>query len=122
LKDDLQPASANSLADQLIPITVGLVASNLKVGEETLDGFLEYDAVNPQLVVFKVIFEIGGSELALIWHDVSPEQIITQAKMKPLLSSWKSVLAGATRRIRIRVKSAGKSMRGGGIFAKHPEA
>jgi len=80
LKDNFQPASANGLANQLIPIMVGFVSPNLKIREKALDDFLECDPMKRQFIVFKVVFKIGGSKSTPVRHSGSPEQIITHSQ------------------------------------------
>jgi hypothetical protein len=78
LKDDLQPAPANRLSDQLKTVMIGFVSPYFKVGKETFDGFLEGDSMSGQFVAVKVIFKIGGGEALPVGHNVYPELIITQ--------------------------------------------
>jgi hypothetical protein len=80
LKDNLQSAPSKGLANQLVPVTIGFVPPNLEIREKALDGFLELDSMDRQFIVFKIVFEIGGSEALPVGHGVSPALIITHSR------------------------------------------
>jgi hypothetical protein len=70
LEDDLEPPSTKGSPQQLVAITVGLVAPNLEIHEEALDGLLESDVMGGQLIAFKVILEVNGPETLPIRHGL----------------------------------------------------
>jgi hypothetical protein len=61
LEDDLEPPSGERGPNQLIPVTISLVSSNLEVLEEALDGFVKSYPVLKKLVVIEIVLENPGA-------------------------------------------------------------
>jgi len=70
LKDNLESAFTDSSSNQLIAVTVRLVPTHLKVGEETFHGLLKCDVMCGEFVPLKVVFEVGRCETMPIDHCV----------------------------------------------------
>jgi hypothetical protein len=68
LKNDLESTSSDGPADELIAISVGLVAMYFEVGEETFYSFLESNVMRGKLVAFKVILEVGWLKTMPVYH------------------------------------------------------
>ena len=58
LKDDLQLPSAQCPAEQLVTIPMLLVPTNLKIGKEALDSFIEGHAMLSEFIPLEVVLEI----------------------------------------------------------------
>ncbi len=58
----LEPPSADGSSNQLIAVTVRLVASHFKVGEETFYRFVKSNVVSSQFISFKVVFKVSRDE------------------------------------------------------------
>ena len=68
LKDDLQLPSTQCPAEQLVTIPILLVPTNLKTGEEALDGFIEGHAMLSKFIPLEVILEVRRGEPMPIDH------------------------------------------------------
>ena len=62
--------SAKSSTQQLVAITVGLVAPNLEIHEKALDGFLESNTMGGQFVALEVILKVNRGETLPIHHGL----------------------------------------------------
>ena len=69
LKDDLQLPSAQCPAEQLVTIPILFVPTNLKIGKEALDSFVEGHSMLSEFIPLEVIFEIRRSKPMPIDHD-----------------------------------------------------
>ena len=69
LENNLELASSECSSNQLVAITVSFVPVDFEVGEETFHGLLESDVMSAELVLLKIVFEVGGGKLMPIDHS-----------------------------------------------------
>jgi hypothetical protein len=68
LKDDLQLSSTQCPAEQLITITILLIASNLIVGKETFNRFVKGHSVSDEFVPLEIVLDVRRTETMPIDH------------------------------------------------------
>ncbi|RJR27692.1 MAG: hypothetical protein C4582_00185 [Desulfobacteraceae bacterium] len=58
LKNNLETPATGCFSNQLITIFVSLVSTDLELRKKALDGLVERDAMNRELIPLKVVFEV----------------------------------------------------------------